>query len=282
MAAGRGGAGIAAEVASRHDGAMGLPRQSVELVIGGVRLHAERLAASRAGEARIVVLLHDSLGSVGLWRDFPERLAEATGLGVLAYDRRGHGASDPFGPEARTPAYLHEQAEVLEGVLAAADVREAVLFGHSDGASIALLAAALHPARVRGVVAEATHVFVEERTLEGIREAERAIAEGDLLARLSRHHGDKAGPLAAAWIGTWLSPEFRGWNVEAELRRIRCPVLVFQGAEDEYGTDAQVHAVARGVAGPVRAVILPGLRHTPHREDPGAVLRLVADHLAGA
>jgi pimeloyl-ACP methyl ester carboxylesterase len=94
-----------------------------------------------------VVLLHDSLGSVVLWRDFPERIAEATGLGVLAYDRRGHGASDPFGPEPRTRAYLHEEAATLEQVLAAANVREAVLFGHSDGGSIALLAAALHPAR---------------------------------------------------------------------------------------------------------------------------------------
>jgi pimeloyl-ACP methyl ester carboxylesterase len=257
-------------------------RQTFALVVDGVRLHAERVAPPRGGAGPVVVLLHDSLGSVALWRDFPERLAEATGLGVLAYDRRGHGASDPFGPEARTPAYLHEQAAVLDRVLAAADVREAVLFGHSDGGSIALLAAALHPARVRAAVAEASHVFVEERTLEGLREAERAIARGDLLPRIARHHGDKAGPLAAAWIGTWLSPAFRGWNVEAELRRIRCPVLVFQGAEDEYGTEAQVQAVARGVAGPARGVILPGLRHTPHREDPGAVLRLVAEHLAGA
>lgn len=257
-------------------------RQTLALAVDGVRLHAELLAPPRTTGGPVVVLLHDSLGSVGLWRDFPERLAEATGLGVLAYDRRGHGESDPFGAKARTPAYLHEEATTLERVLAAADVDEAVLFGHSDGGSIALLAAAVHPARVRAVVAEAAHVFVEERTLEGIREAERAIAGGDLLARLARHHGDKAEALAAAWIGTWLSPAFRVWNVEAELRRIRCPVLVLQGAEDEYGTDAQVHAIARGVSGPVRPVILPGLRHTPHREDPGAVLRLVVDHLACA
>jgi pimeloyl-ACP methyl ester carboxylesterase len=257
-------------------------RQLLAIAVDGVRLHAERLAAPRAADGPVVVLLHDSLGSVGLWRDFPERLAEATGLGVLAYDRRGHGASDPFGPEARTPAYLHQEAATLERVLAATEVREAALFGYSDGGSIALLAAALHPARVRAVVAQAAHVFVEERTLEGIREAERAVAGGDLLARLARHHGAKAAPLAAAWIETWLSPAFRTWSIEAELRRIRCPVLVLQGSEDEYGTDAQVHAIARGVAGPARPVILPGLRHTAHREDPEAVLRLVAEHLVGA
>jgi len=257
-------------------------RQTLALAVGGVRLHAERLSPPRRGDGPVVVLLHDSLGSVRLWRDFPERLAEATGLEVLAYDRRGHGASDPFGAGARTRGYLHEEAATLEQVLAAADVREAVLVGHSDGGTIALLAAALHPARVRAVVAEAAHVFVEDRTLEGVREAEKALACGDLLARLERHHGAKAAPLAAAWIGTWLSPTFRSWNVEAELRRITCPVLVLQGAEDEYGTEAQVHAIARGVAGPVRPVIAPGLRHTPHREDPGAVLRLIAGHLADA
>jgi pimeloyl-ACP methyl ester carboxylesterase len=257
-------------------------RQTLALVVDGARLHAERLAAPRGGDGPVVVLLHEGLGSVGLWRDFPERLAEATGLEVLAYDRAGHGASDPAGPGARTPAYFHEQASVLERVLTAADVREAVLFGHSDGGTIALLAAALHPARVRAVVAEAAHVFVEERTLAGIREAERAVAGGDLLARLARHHADKAASVAAAWSGMWLHPAFRDWNVEAELRRVRCPVLVLQGTEDEYGTEAQVHAIARGVAGPARFAILPGLRHTPHREDPGAVLRLVAEHLAGA
>jgi pimeloyl-ACP methyl ester carboxylesterase len=123
-------------------------------------------------------------------------------------------------------------------------------------------------------------VFVEERTLEGVRAAQGTLS--DLLPRLARHHGAKAEPLAAAWIGTWLSPGFRGWNVEAELRRIRCPVLVLQGELDEYGTEEQVRAVARGVAGPARAEMLPGLRHTPHREDAEAVLRITAEFLAGA
>lgn len=250
------------------------------LVVDGVRHHAEWTRPPRPDAGTALVLLHDSLGSVAQWRDLPRRLAAATGLAVLAYDRRGHGASDPFGPGARTPAYLHEEAGVLDRVLAAAGVERAVLFGHSDGATIALLAAALHPARVRAVVAEAAHVFVEERTVAGIRGAREAVEHGDLLARLARHHGDKARALADAWIGTWLSDAFRPWNVEPELRRIRCPVLVLQGREDEYGTEAQVQAIVRGVAGPSRQELLAGLRHTPHREDPDAVLRLVADFLA--
>jgi pimeloyl-ACP methyl ester carboxylesterase len=267
---------------------MSRARQPLTLLVEGVTLHGVRVPsplpkegglASSARGGPVLVLLHDSLGSVGLWRDFPERLAAATGLDVFAYDRQGHGSSGPFGAEARTPAYLHAQAAVLDRVLAAAGIDDAVLLGHSDGGSIALLAAALHPRRVRAVVAEAAHVFVEERTLAGIREAREAVVRGDLLDRLARHHGEKARRLTEVWIDTWLSEAFRPWNVEAELRRIRCPVLVLQGAEDEYGTDAQVHAIAGGVSGPSRAVIFPGLRHTPHREAPEAVLGAVAEFL---
>jgi pimeloyl-ACP methyl ester carboxylesterase len=255
-------------------------RRSADLTVDGVKLHAVRVAPARPRGGPTVVLLHDSLGSVGLWRDFPERLAEATGLEVLAHDRRGHGGSDPFGPRPRTLRYLHEEADTLARVLEAAGVEDAILFGHSDGGTIALLAAAHHPARIRAVVAEAAHVLVEERTLEGIREAQRTAAEVDLLARLARHHGPKAEALLAAWTGTWLAPWFRGWNVEEDLRRIRCPVLVLQGELDEYGTEAQVHAIARGVSGPAREAVLPGLRHVPHREAPEAVLAAVVEFVA--
>jgi len=176
---------------------------------------------------------------------------------------------------------VHEEASILARVLDEAGIEGAVLFGHSDGGSIALLAAAHPPRLVRAVVSEAAHVFVEERTLEGVRAAQRALRESELLARLEKRHGAKAEALAAAWIDTWLSPWFRGWNVEEDLRRIRCPVLVLQGELDEYGTEAQVQAIAGGVSGPARALLLPGLRHTPHREAPEVVLGAIADFLAG-
>lgn len=254
-------------------------RRALALTLDGVRLHAEEVRPAGGRTRPTLVLLHDSLGSVGLWRDLPERLAAVLGVPVLAYDRRGHGASDPLGREPRTERYLHDEAATLARVLEAAGVDDAVLLGHSDGASIALLAAALHPRPVRAVVSEAAHVFVEERTLEGIRAAREALAAGDLAARLERHHGEKAAALAAAWIGTWLSPGFRGWNVEAELRGIRCPVLVLQGELDEYGTEEQVRAIARGVGGPAQVAVLPGVRHTPHRDAPEEVLRLVSGFL---
>ncbi len=259
-----------------------LVRQELELVVDGVRLYAARVPPADGHVGPVIVLLHDGLGSVGLWRDFPERLAKVTGLGVLAYDRRGHGASEPYRAPARTVDFMHEEAATLEHLLAAAGIEDAVLFGHSDGGTIALLAAGRLPGRVRAVVAEAAHVFVEERTLEGIREAERGLVAGDLLARLERYHGANARALATTWTGVWLSQAFRAWNVEAELSRIRCPVLVVQGDLDEYGTEAQVHAIARGVAGPARTVLLPGVRHSPHRDAPEAVLGLTAEHLASA
>ena len=253
--------------------------RSFAIELGGVQLHARWRPPPGARRAPVLVFLHDSLGSVALWRDFPDRLARAVGLGYLAYDRRGHGASPPLGPDPRTPRYLHDEAAVLARILEHCHVDDAVPVGHSDGASIALLAAALHPRRVRAVVAEAPHVFVEERTLEGLRDARRALAETGLLSRLARHHGAKAEALAAAWLDTWTSPEFRRWNVEEELTRIRCPVLVVQGDLDEYGTEAQLRVIAERVAGPARTRLLPGLRHTAHRDAPEQVVELVSGFL---
>jgi pimeloyl-ACP methyl ester carboxylesterase len=242
-----------------------------------------RTIASTAADARhrpTLVFLHDSLGCITVWRDFPDRLAAALGCDALVYDRRGYGASAPFAPEPRTPRYLEEEADVLARVLDACGVRETVLFGHSDGGSIALVAAARQPARVRAVVTEGAHVFVEELTLAGIREAREALRTTDLRERLWRHHGERTDAVTGAWIDVWLSPGFRDWNIERYLPEIRCPVLVLQGADDEYGTPAQVRAIVEGVAGPARAQLVPGVGHTPHRAAADEVLRLTTTFLA--
>ncbi len=218
------------------------------------------------------MLLHEGLGSVGLWRGFPRALADATGHRTILYSRFGHGGSDPP-PHPRTPSFMHEEAlEVLPEVLGQLEIEEPLLIGHSDGASIALIHAASHPAH--GIVALAPHVFVEERTLDGIRETEREFSGGDLRQRMTRHHDDPAVTFSG-WCDAWLDPEFRGWNIEDVLPGIHAPLLLIQGEDDDYGTLAQLEAIERGVSGPVERLIVPG-GHTPHLEQPDAVLDAVA------
>ncbi|WP_139925479.1 alpha/beta fold hydrolase [Hymenobacter sp. DG01] len=251
-----------------------------------LQVRSLRHASPEAEGRPWLVLLHDSLGSIRLWRDLPEQLATALGCHVLLYDRRGYGESAPLGPYPRTPAYLEEEAQTIPAVLAACGITRAVLFGHSDGGTLALLAAATAPpALVAAVVIIGAHVFVEEETLRGIRAARQQYATTDLPQRLARYHGANTEGLFRAWTDTWLSPEFRAWNIEHYLPRVQCPVLVLQGAHDEYGTEAQVTAIASQVAGPAQAELLPGLRHTPHRQAPELVVSITASflraHLAG-
>ena len=261
---------------------MPLRDRTFDLPLGDHALRVRTLAAPGDADPRrpTLVLLHDSLGSIGVWRDFPERLARALGCDALVYDRRGYGASSPFGAAPRTPRYLEDEADVLARVEHACGVREAVLFGHSDGGSIALVAAARQPDVVRAVVTEGAHVFVEERTLAGIRDARVALRTTDLRERLRRHHGDRTDAVTSAWIDVWLSPAFRDWSIERYLRDVRCPVLALQGADDEYGTPEQVRAIVEGVAGPARAALIPGVGHTPHRAAADEVLRLTVAFLA--
>jgi pimeloyl-ACP methyl ester carboxylesterase len=232
-----------------------------------------------ANKKPVLVFLHDSLGSIRLWRDFPARLALALGCHALLYDRRGYGESAPFGPEPRTVGYLEQDALTVPAVLRATGVGHAVLVGHSDGGSLALLTAAQEPRLVAAVVTMGAHVFVEDITLAGIQATKVKYASTDLPQRLARYHGPRTEPLFRAWTDTWLHPEFRDWNIERYLPQIQCPVLVVQGAEDEYGTAAQVEAIASQVTGPAQAMLLPGLGHTPHRQSPEQVLTLAAEFL---
>ena len=245
------------------------------VAIGDASLFVRQLAVTSPSDSRVaptIVFLHDSLGCVDAWRQFPERLAQQVGLSALIYDRQGYGRSSAFGPISRTPAYLEEEATILFQLLDAFAIETAVLFGHSDGGSIALLAASLRPQRVAAVVTEGAHVLVEDETLAGIRAAQRALATTDLSQRLARYHGEKVQGVASAWIDTWLSPSFQDWNIEAQLRAVACPVLVIQGADDEFGTVAQVNAIIDGVGGAAESLMIPDVGHTPHREARDVVL----------
>ena len=226
-----------------------------------------------------LVFLHEGLGSIALWRDFPTRLCTALGLPGLVYDRWGHGQSEPL-DRPRDLRYLHDEAErFLPEVLAEGGVTRPVLIGHSDGGTIALLFAARFPEVPAAVVTEAAHVFVEDLTVAGIQAAGRAFAETDLPTRLARYHGDKTESLFRAWHDRWLAPDFRAWNIEAEIAAVTCPVLVLQGEADQYGTPAQVEAIARGVTGPAETALLPGIGHAPHQEAADQVLALIAEFL---
>ncbi len=253
--------------------------QDFDLRAAGHRLRARRLTHARRGRADagpVLVFLHEGLGCIELWRHFPAALVEATGLEGLIYDRWGHGRSDLLRVR-RTPRYLHDEAfESLPDVLTQCRVEDAVLIGHSDGGTIALLYGARYPKGVRGIITEAAHVFVEDVTLEGIRETVNTYETTDLKEKLARYHGDNTDTLFRAWADTWLAPEFRTWNVESYLPQVTCPILVIQGNDDEYATRAQVDAIAGQVSGPARPLLVPGCGHTPHREARDAVLKEMA------
>jgi pimeloyl-ACP methyl ester carboxylesterase len=223
-------------------------------------------------------MLHEGLGSVTQWRDFPERLAAQTGRRIVAYSRAGYGASEP--PRgARTTAYMHDEArDALPAVLDALAIEHPVLFGHSDGASIALLYASMYPERPRALVLEAPHVFVEELSVRSIAEMRTLYATTDLRAKLARHHAD-VDTVFFGWNDIWLDPAFRSWNIEAALAAIRCPVLLIQGEDDEYGTPAQLASIAARVS-TTETLLLANCGHAPHRDQPAAVLAATAAFLA--
>ncbi len=247
--------------------------------LGGVRLAVQRHRIGDRPSERTLVFLHDSLGAITTWRDFPTAVGEAVGADVLIYDRQGYGRSDAFGPEHRQADYMHREAEVLAALLAAEGIDRAILFGHSDGGTIALLAAAKYPERIETVITEGAHVFVEDITLAGIRAAQRQYSNTDLPQKLERHHGERTEALYRAWTETWLAPFFRDWNITADIAAIRCPVLVLQGVDDNYGTEAQVDAIVAAVGERARKYMVPGAAHTPHKEAPAITLELAAQFI---
>jgi benzoate-CoA ligase len=226
-----------------------------------------RLMAS-ASAARTIVFLHEGLGSISLWRDFPQRLAAACGCNALVYSRYGNGFSDALA-EPRRPDYMHREAlEVLPELLERLSIREPMLFGHSDGASIAIIHAARHA--VAAAILCAPHVFVEDLALRSIRASKAAYESTDLRSRLARHHAD-VDRTFRGWNDIWLHDDFRQWNIEHCLADMRCPVLAIQGADDEYGTFEQIDRIAAKSAS-VEVCKLADCRHSPHRDQPEAVI----------
>jgi pimeloyl-ACP methyl ester carboxylesterase len=240
----------------------------------GHRLEYQLIPAHQINRPTLV-LLHEGLGSVAMWRDFPARLAAATGCRTLVYSRYGYGQSDPLETPFGTDYMHREGREILPAVLAALEIENPVLVGHSDGASIGLLhAGAGHP--VAGVVVMAPHCFVEDISISSIAAAKLAFETTDLPAKLGKYHRDVHRTFWG-WNNIWLHPDFRAWNIEDCLPHITCPILAIQGEDDEYGTMAQIEAIAAGAtASPdIEVLKLADCRHSPHKDQVVAVIEAI-------
>lgn len=249
--------------------------------IHGCALEWQHWPGAQAAALPPLVLLHEGLGSVHTWRDFPAWLAAQSGCDVIVYSRPGYGHSGPM-PLPRTKQYLHVEAtEVLPAFVRSLNLpRPPVVFGHSDGGSIVLLAAALSDMPLAGVITMAPHVLVEEATLAGIRLAGERWRQGDdFRQRLGRHHAD-VDTVFYTWHDTWLAPWFQDWNIVQDLAKIRVPVLAIQGEDDEYATMQQMDLIAANCGSEVKVVKLPHCGHWPQREQPDALLAAVREFVA--
>jgi pimeloyl-ACP methyl ester carboxylesterase len=259
------------------------------LELGNMRLEY-RMIGPRPQDAPTIVMLHEGLGCAGLWGDVPDKLAAATGAGVFVYSRAGYGQSSPVSLP-RPLTFMHDEAkDVLPKLLDAIGFRRGLLLGHSDGASIgAIYAGSVQDHRVRGLILIAPHFFTEDSGIAEIARARDAYATTDLRVKLARWHADVDNAFRG-WNDAWLDPDFRKWDITTELAYIRVPILIVQGEGDQYGTVKQIEAAERECYCPVEVALLPGVRHSPHREAPDVLLkacsefanRLLRDHQEGA
>ncbi len=221
-----------------------------------------------------IVFLHESLGCIAHWKDFPKKLGDIAQCNVMVYDRLGYGQSDPFVTRKRDMDYLEIEADLLVEVLELCKIEHPIIFGHSDGGSIALIFGAKYPSIPIGIISESAHIFVEEESLAGIKEAVKVYETTDLKSKLEKYHGDKTDDVFWVWADTWLTEQFKEWTIENYLPRITCPVLVIQGDKDEYGTIKQVEGIAGNIVGRCEKLVLPNVGHTPHREEKERVLQV--------
>ena len=226
-----------------------------------------------------IIFLHDSLGCIELWRDFPDKLSELTKCNVLVYDRQGYGKSCPLPNSKRDIHYLEQEADLLSELIKHWNIDHAILFGHSDGGSIALITAAKYPQLITGIITEGAHIFVEELTLNGIEEAIQLYKTTNLKIKLEKYHKNKTDKMFWAWASTWTTDEYKNWNIEGFLPKIECRSLIIQGEEDEYGTLKQVKNIITQTNGQSTQLIIPNVKHTPHKEVPELILQKASEFI---
>ena len=250
------------------------------IAVSGLKLEYRDFPATAEGRPTLL-LLHEGLGCVTMWRHFPEKLAAATGCRLIVWSRAGYGGSEAYA-EPRTPRYMHREGEeMLPALIAALGIEKPLLIGHSDGGTIALIFAGAFPDVPLGVAVMAPHEFVEDVTLAGIRDARVVWETTDMAQKLARYHHAQTERVFLDWNDTWLSPAFRDWNIEEYLPKIRCPVLAIQGEDDEYATMRQIEVIAERVPG-TRLLKLPRCGHSPHRDQEASVLEALAAFVSRA
>ena len=248
-------------------------------------MNGDRLEVARYGpspeKAPTLIFLHEGLGCTEMWRDFPARLARATGCGALVYSRLGYGLSDPC-PLPRPVSFMHDEGlQGLPALLDAAGVKQCILIGHSDGGSIAIIyAGGTQASPLRGLITEAAHVFCEEITLGSIRNAREEFQSGDLRSKLEKFHGPNTDCAFWGWNGAWLNPDFINWNIEQYLSGIRVPILSIQGEDDQYGTLAQIEAIAGQAGTGAETLILKNCRHSPHHQQEAQTFKAMQNFIA--
>jgi pimeloyl-ACP methyl ester carboxylesterase len=255
-----------------------------KVAVASTNLQVKRWYIDASSDKPTIIFLHDALGSIAQWRDFPESLAILCGLNCMAYDRCGYGLSSDcednnaeleFRSTVRPNDYLHQEADILEALLLKLGIRQSIIFGHSDGATIALLYAAKY--NPRAIISEAAHAFVEDLTHEGILKTLENTVE--IKEKLKKYHKNKAETIFNAWHQTWLSTTFKVWNIENEITQITCPVCIIQGKNDEYGTIEQVNKIENAVKGFCEINMVEDCGHFPHIEKRDAVLNMVQDFI---
>ena len=229
--------------------------------------------------APTIVMLHEGLGALSLWRDLPRKLSNLINCSVFVYSRHGYGQSD-FINSKFNAKYMHKEAlNILPKILNHFDISNPILYGHSDGASIALIHASSADTGIMGLILEAPHVFVEEISLNGLKDAKKAFEQGGLKAGLAKHHREPE-MIFRFWNNIWLSPEFLAWNIVSCLSNIQCPALLIQGETDAYGTLSQLDTIEKNISGICEKTILPNIGHSPHRENPKLVLRSIQQFIS--
>lgn len=243
--------------------------------IGQNRLHVERIAIDKGDKHPTLVFLHDAWGCVSLWRGFARHLCNTLNCNGLLYDRTGHGLSGAQNAEKLPTDYHKQEAILLNDLLGALHLTNVVLYGHSDGATIALIAASLFRDKIKGIVLESAHCFSEEDAKIAIRETVRRAKTSNLINKLELHHGTNAKALFERWHRTWLSDEFKNWSITSALSEINCPAIAFQGEDDQYETLNQLRTLEEEMQSPLTTYIIPKAGHTPRNENTDFVLSII-------